>query len=296
MTKIHSEHKRIFIGGTGRSGTSILLNTLTRSKDTTGYYEPQFLTHKRGYFAMLKGKEGMGVYRDILQRYFWDKIRHAYARVYGASNTQAIHNFTQANIVAAFDNANTPREFIEGIYALTEQKHIIHKNPHIVKNVDQIYEIFPEMKFIHTIREPKDIAVSMYVKNWGPNNVWEFIDDYKDVMETALINYRKINPESYLVVSVEELVDNPKEVFGKIQEFTGLDIDIKKVSKMIGSAEDANIGKGSELPERDQELIELYCYPIYNKFLELQNPPEPEVEEVEEDEEEQPNEELCTTS
>lgn len=269
MTKDHS-NKRIFIGGTGRSGTSVLLRALIRAKDTIGYYEPQFLAHKRGFFQVGK-KETVGVYRDLLQRYFWDKIRHAYARAHKNKNGEAVEKYTQENIMHAFDYANSDREFVENIYKIAGYPNIVHKQPHIVRYVDKIEKMFPEMKFIHTIRDPKDIAVSTYVQNWGANNVWQFIDMYKEVMGDALKSYKLIDPKNYLVVSVEKLVEEPTETYEKIKEFTGLDYEVEKLTKSVKSKEDANVGRGSALTDREIELIERECYPLYKQFLELES-------------------------
>lgn len=128
---------------------------------------------------------------------------------------------------------------------------VVEKNPRHTLRIPFIRAIFPEAKFIHIIRDGRDVACSMVPGCGGvewrhlkPPSWKEFYDKYtgamrcahvwKEVIEIALDDLNNI---PHLQVNYETLVSSPFEVSQKIFDFLGLDLhsNTKEFCKVIAN-------------------------------------------------------------
>ena len=98
----------------------------------------------------------------------------------------------------------------------------MEKTPHTVMITHFLYAMFPDMKYIHVVREPKDIYCSLLKQTWGPKQVDDFVKWYCYIMKVAYTAQSKIPEANYYVASFDNLVENTCEVVRDVLAFTSI--------------------------------------------------------------------------
>jgi hypothetical protein len=122
-------------------------------------------------------------------------------------------------------------------YRLVEQQktHWIEDTPGNLIRSAQIYEMFPEMKFVHAFRDPRDVAASYVKQRWAPSDpataVWTMAVHLEAWMETR----DGIPAESVFSLKFEDLIASPDDMLRRLCDFLELpfedvllDIDLSR--------------------------------------------------------------------
>jgi sulfotransferase family protein len=124
-------------------------------------------------------------------------------------------------------------DFFSKVYGkLIEKKenttHIVDKNPAYSNQVNLIHHCLPDAKFIHIVRDGRDVAVSMISARkrmgFGPDNIF----DASRFWKKSIINSQKaknLGKDNYLEIKYEELLKNEFEYLKQIFFFCGLKTD-----------------------------------------------------------------------
>lgn len=178
----------IFIGGSGRSGTTLLFDIIREHPRVWGgthRYESHLFAPPDPSLVELairyeKGPVDAAFLRrckaHVLAR-FKTKFGVDAARLHSGMLPKRIENF-----FASLEVGGIPREAIyEKIGAMLwplvwgpHQKGAawwVEKSPWDVVVFDHIERMFPGSKYIHIIRDPRDVIDSVAVQKWGPNTV-----------------------------------------------------------------------------------------------------------------------------
>lgn len=184
--------KPVFIVGCVRSGTTILRLMLNQSPwvDMIGEFE---------YGYMWGRQDDMAKYRQLLGR------DRAYLK---AEHKTTIPDFA--------DHTRVVRELFR---ELASQDKIpgasVHNNFHLLP------EAFPLAKFIHIVRDPRDVANSIVRMGWS-GNAWHASKKWNK----AINNWHKltyqVGRDQCLEIRYEDLVKNPDIVLGKVCYFLGI--------------------------------------------------------------------------
>ena len=109
---------------------------------------------------------------------------------------------------------------------IQEDTKFIDKSLENFFNIEIIYNIYPNAKFIHTFRNPVDSVISIYQSmlpelSWTHNveNILIYIDNYLKVMKTFNLKYR----ESIINIDLENFTKNSTEVSKDIFNFCNLE-------------------------------------------------------------------------
>jgi hypothetical protein len=177
---------------------------------------------------------------------------------------------------------------------------VVEKNPRNSLRVPYVKEIFPEAKFIHIVRDGRDVACSLVPGCGGPewNHLkppsWkEYYVNYsgaircahvwKEVVETTLSDLPQV---PYLQVRYEDLLATPEITAKKIFDFLGVELHsntlefCRKITSNTSSAYHAKIqeqwyrndhkvrvGRWREnLNEEEQEVINYLLTPLLTQF------------------------------
>ncbi len=98
------------------------------------------------------------------------------------------------------------------------------KTPHHLQHLEFIFEIFPEARIIHMLRDPRDVALSFTRQVWAPSDPEDAAKLLK-MMYEAWFDKRpklKLTPENYLEVRLEDLTTMTHQTLETIQAFCGL--------------------------------------------------------------------------
>ena len=113
------------------------------------------------------------------------------------------------------------------------------KTPGYVREMHRIESVLPEARFIHLIRDGRDVALSVLGMNWGPSTVPEAAFRWKKRILRAREQVPRI--DHYVEVRYEDLVLDTEATLRRVCEFIELPYD------------EAMLGYHERAPERLQE-------------------------------------------
>ncbi|MEW5722870.1 MAG: sulfotransferase [Thermodesulfobacteriota bacterium] len=289
----------IFIGGTGRCGTSILAQCLALHPDLLYFPEPSFLAGPQGIADLLAGRTPPAEFmRAMLGGFLPRLVKNlvdAGSREAGAAYSAqvVIHLFT-ATFGRGLPLIEASALFTDRLFTLGQKaagkSRWMEKTPHTIVMADKLYRMFPDLLYIHLLRSPRDVCASILEQNWGPASVEEFVRYYNQLMRTAFHAQQSLPPSQYLCLDLETLVHHPEPVLSAVMRAGDLDHDQELVSRMASLVDHqrANIGRHrSSLTEEEKELVDRACRPLYDLWrqraghtsgltVEGMNQPEPE--------------------
>jgi hypothetical protein len=85
----------------------------------------------------------------------------------------------------------------------------------------RIGSVLPEARFIHLIRDGRDVALSMTEVEWGPESVPEAAQKWKEWIAKARRQAKRV--DHYLEVRYEDLVTDPEPTLRRVCEFSELE-------------------------------------------------------------------------
>lgn len=249
----------IFIGGTGRCGTTLLVRILARHPAVfTLRWESQFLVAPDGLLHLAERRWN----RRELSR-FLDKMR---GRWY-----QRVLNAGKPNEYTAGLCSDLPREQLEAALAFFEEsvpqatspddaRQLVHdfvgrlfdplvdaagasrwceKTPRNLLYADRLEAAFPNLRFIHIVRDGRDVVSSMLEKGFwpiaaghefprmaryrGPLTLERAAAYWADVLELGAVTTAGLPSGSYHEVRFEDLIADPRGRLQEICEFLGED-------------------------------------------------------------------------
>ena len=203
----------VFIIGSQRSGTSFLYRTIQN-------YLPIGFGRDNGLF--LRKQQQLHLYGDLqdeknLRRLLNDIL----------SEPDVKKRFPGLNIdidefIANMEERTYP-ELVRLFYAewalLGGFKRWGGKTPDYSIYANELYELFPDAKFIHIIRDGRDVALSLFNVDWGPKSPVIAAKHWKTRVESARSFGKKLNDNQYLELRYETLVQHPEHVFRKLIHF-----------------------------------------------------------------------------
>ena len=230
----------VFIGGTGRSGTHIVSYLLDRHSRFHGVpIECRFHCNPKGLADVVTGRASVDDFLTKLRGYWWHRVRvgdRAYVRakwraigrrgeVRGLHGIMARDRFDEA--VARFQDtcsdglAPAARtlfyDLLQPVADDAGKPVVVEMSCFTIAAADGLAEIFPEARFVHSVRDGRDSGsskVSLRQKPHHPTDVASGIEFWADRLRQAEEGYRRLRPaerERVHVVSLDELVDSDRE-------------------------------------------------------------------------------------
>ncbi|MBS4048860.1 MAG: sulfotransferase [Alphaproteobacteria bacterium] len=310
----------VFIGGTGRSGTSIMANLLNSHADLClpGHENKLIVEHGglRDIVDSLSGRYDMARFHAVLQGFllraqrmqkFGFPVPELNLRLNQLTRYQKL-NFQQAFEIVQRENPQVPgsihaigvrfgvehyiacinafllrivthiapdgivtangllkpfymartftrdtilaecRRFLDELYApsLTAAgaARWIDDTPLNFVNFDFLHALYPQMKFIHMIRDPRDVAASFTNQAWFPPDQALAIS----VCAAMIRSYRSLKDsipaDRLLEVRLEDLVTKTDETLTRVAAF--LEVENRFDTTLL-SADKANLGRGKSV-------------------------------------------------
>jgi hypothetical protein len=238
----------IFIGGTGRSGTTVLgdlLNehSLVRTSNPT---EIKFLANRGGFLdvifgsmnSQLENREKISIFhyrtyrqraqKDLQQRRerfdeFVNKIWEKWWEIdapapHGPGLHAGIDKQDLQKLLANYSKnikrnpIQQARKFMESFINLQKdqkaEKYWAETTPMNISYSHRLIKLFPEAKFIVIRRDPRDVIASLLTKDWGPNTPLEGIEWIESRLRADNDALKAIDPKQVLVIHLEDLVTN----------------------------------------------------------------------------------------
>jgi len=290
-----SKVKAIFIGGTGRSGTTVLGKILNKHNQIYCFpQEIRFITDPDGLLSLQnslvndwsKFHSDFGMTRFIC---LMDHLRIKYKGRYpnhGLSDlvTQEFYDswvkdFTNELIGHSFKSGwaarvnifNKSLIKILGKNAITEKflnnsKMVIEHTPSNLLHFGFILNMIPNAKLIHIYRDPRDVICSYKTKDWGSSDIGENANWIKDVLNQWELKKRSLHSSSFLELSFEELIFSFESKMKTICEFLEISFDDKFKDVDLSHhnidrwKKDLDADEKVILNEKFSDLVDLYGY------------------------------------
>ena len=97
------------------------------------------------------------------------------------------------------------------------------KSPSYVRRMRRVHAVLPEARFVHLIRDGRDVALSQLEVHHGADEVTEAAADWVAGIEKARRASRRL--DGYLELRYEDLVSAPEPLLRRVCELVELDFD-----------------------------------------------------------------------
>jgi len=117
------------------------------------------------------------------------------------------------------------------------------KTPGYVGEFDIIKSLFPDSKYIYIVRDGRDVALSLLLKDWGPNNIYYCAEYWAELNKdsTQLLELAA-NGQLYFL-TYEDLLDNVKTHIEKIYKFLDMKYSQKDIDELSQTVQKGNYNK-----------------------------------------------------
>jgi Sulfotransferase family len=123
------------------------------------------------------------------------------------------------------------------------------KTPGYVQEMPRIQRVLPEARFVHIIRDGRDVALSHLRMNWGPETYAESARLWRNRIRKARKQAPKI--DHYVEIHFEDLISDTEGVLRRVCDFVELDFDPVMLD-YHERAEGRLAEKARELPRRNR--------------------------------------------
>ena len=262
-----------FIIGSGRSGNTLLRSILSGNSDISIPPESYRIPFAIKKFHIFNNRDWEDIVPQVLKEfedckefYTWEiDITDAQKRLENIADSKRTLSNIFDELFCTYAEKHSPGSKIWG-----------DKTPMNTLYLDWIGTVFPRSKFIHIIRDGRDVA-SSYLKMERYDTILEAANRWINSIESAQSFGSKIK-ENYIEIRYEELVTKPEEVIKDTCDFLDIDYDSKmldhtKQVKKLGDTDKEHhsnlskpissdsVGKWrNNLSESDQESISKLLY------------------------------------
>lgn len=97
------------------------------------------------------------------------------------------------------------------------------KTPRYVQDVEMLAALLPEARFVHVIRDGRDVALSFLEREWGPKTIEEAARRWRKRVTAGRRAGRALGATRYLEVRYESLVARPEAELERVCSLVDLD-------------------------------------------------------------------------
>lgn len=213
-----------FLLGVARSGTTILSLLLDSHSAIAIPYESHFIVpYFDRTYAFDTPSDRITLVRSILQE--------PYVAQWDCPLTVDDVTLTNCTCLSA-----TIREIFHA-YARKRGKTLCgDKTPSYITEVDTLHTLFPHAKFIHVVRDGRDVATSLVKQWWGPNDFVSAIRYWERSVTLATKMLCMLPPSQTLMLRFEDLIDAPRTTLQRILAFLGVQFEEGMLSAYLSLA------------------------------------------------------------
>ncbi len=222
----------IFIVGAGRSGTTLLSLMLDTHSRIAIPHESHF------FISYYEKRLGFGNLNDIGGRQALVKsiLGEPFVQIWD----QQI-KIEEVDLDQCYSLAGTINQ-IYSAYARRFGKDLWgDKTPAYTTNVDALNDMFPTARFIHIVRDGRDVALSVIRQTWGAKDFTMAIQYWMYTVTLARKMLGMLPKHRAIELRYEDLIANPDAELHKLTDFLGLHYELemayaytKTASKKLG--------------------------------------------------------------
>ena len=256
----------IFVGGTGRSGTTVLSKVINEHPDYASVpIEIRFHVDRGGIPDLLFGLVTLEKFIERMENFWYQRELHN-------GETRGMHFFIDRSVLDISlstlqdefdaDPWTACRNLIDSILSDYAQKQ--GKRGWVEMTPDNMYfgavlvRLFPEMKMLHSVRDPRDVVSSVVRLGWGPSNHLWGVSWWAERMYRAEEQSRLMPEGSLHTVWLEDLVlADPALVSNELMDNLGVvkSRAFENYLRDFVTEDKANLGRWRADPGFDDRVI-----------------------------------------
>ena len=213
----------LFVGGTGRSGTHVVARMLSHHPDYANVpLEARFHCDPGGFPDLLRGATTVRAFTRRVKGRWWRRIDPVRMAVYGMRRT--VDRRTRDEALAAFRTAfpAAPEDACRNLFfallgplAAAEGKPgLIEQSCDTVAAAPALHSLFPQAKFIHVIRDGRDVAASRSSQTRGlvyPRNIRQGLEWWESRLRRIDAATAQLPEGAIRVVNLDNLVEHRRD-------------------------------------------------------------------------------------
>ncbi len=206
----------VILVGHGSSGTSIFSRLLRNHLRVSFGTESQFIVH---YYRRLDR------YGDLADDANLRRLIHDISgeRWFERCDFKFGFKFDEQ---AAFDavKTRTYRGVLDAIFLQLAQYNKMaprwgDKTPGYATDLPVIGELCPDAKYIHLVRDGRDVALSVMGRFWGAQNIYTAAQEWIEAVDAIDAFLKTLPAEQKLEITYEQLLSEPMATFERVVEF-----------------------------------------------------------------------------
>ena len=251
----------VFVGGTGRSGTTVMGDLLGFHNQvrTSVPIEVKFIANKSGLLQLVFGRDAAGKQKKIalfnlrarrrrwisekakfenIQKEFIDRIWNSWWDIDAPPpHGRGLHSgISKQKLESLIDRLikdlrvnrlwaarRFMRDFINSQEGHDGQKYWVETTPLNIAQAQKIKKIFPHALFINMTRDPRDVIASLLTKNWGPTTPLEGLEWIEKRIIDAHKALGEIPAKAQITIALEDLaINNREQTYNALLKFLHL--------------------------------------------------------------------------
>lgn len=241
----------VFVGGTGRSGTTVMGDLLGKHPEirTSTPIEIKFLSNRSGLLDVVFGREDLlnkkkdsvsifhfRTYRKrrkrekekqaIILAEFEEQVWNKWWDIdapppHGRGLISGISRPNLEKLMAALrrdlriNRIWAARRFMKRFIALQyeagSEKYWVETTPMNIPTADKLLKLFPSALFITMVRDPRDVIASLLTKNWGPTTPMEGLTWIEKRLTDGHTALKAVPATQKITIALEDLAINNRE-------------------------------------------------------------------------------------
>lgn len=222
----------VFVGGTGRSGTTIVGELIGASPHYAMVpIEMRFHVDAGGLSHLARRRVSMAEFRERL-------LQSWYIRKPNANGPRGLHVFiSRSRLDRALDRLEQDHPtdpwaacgaFLREVTSASlepgePQSSWVEMTPPNARAMHTLARMLPEARFIHLIRDGRDVASSVVRRSWGPNDMPTALEWWGDELIKIHRARERTDPARVMEIRLESLVGDAREaVLEEVRTFIGV--------------------------------------------------------------------------
>ena len=277
---MHAVTNPVLIGGTGRSGSTILGRILARHPDLylTDPEEVRFLANNPGMATAL-GMKNAGFPRSLRAKNLAQKaIKRSQGAYFKRPNNSGLQKWLTIDEMRELGDRylerfgkeplDATREFtyavMDKVAAPAEGRRWVDGTPANARVTDLIEPIYPDCQVVAIIRDGRDVAASFVEQTFGPNEILESLREWGRRSLRMHQAVQRCRPGRILTIDMLDMVQNAREEsLQQVCEFLDIPLDPGMMQWFAEnvSVERAHVGRWRTQFDADttQKIEDLYA-------------------------------------
>lgn len=216
---VHRSTVPVHVIGHGRSGTSVFIRMLRKYLQIAFGTESQFI---------LRYSRRLAQYGDLSRSSNRRQLVEDICRERWFQRTGRKFDFSTSP-EAILDEIREPTYagVLDAVFRqLAKHLHMQRwgdKTPEYLHDLPVLYNLFPTAKYIHVVRDGRDVALSGFEMPFGEKNVFMAARDWSVAIQQVNAFAGTIPPIQFLEVRYEDFLSEPRKQFLRLIEFLEID-------------------------------------------------------------------------